>query len=138
MRFRRCLSGRQQLSVSAVKLNSLEGLLSQQVSARGPRARRKPMDIFAPGLRVLGKLFRRLFLTRLVALHEAGRLSFVGSIADLTERRAFLRHLSPVRKKRWVAYTNALFAGPEAVLAYVFRYFHWVAISNCRGLLRRD
>ncbi len=72
-------------------------------------------------VRVLGKLFRRLFLTRLIALHEAGRLAFFGSIAHLTERRAFLHHLAPVRKKRWVVYAKAPFAGPEAVLAYLSR-----------------
>ena len=52
-------------------------------------------------VRVLGQLFRRLFLTRLIALHGAGRLAFFGSLAHLTDHRAFLRHLSPVRKKRW-------------------------------------
>jgi hypothetical protein len=83
-------------------------------------------------VRVLSKLFRRLFLTRLVALHEAGRLAFFGSIAHLSERRAFLRHLAPVRKKRWVVYAKAPFAGPEAVLAYLSRYTHRVAISNSR------
>lgn len=83
-------------------------------------------------VRVLGKLFRRLFLTRLVALRDAGRLSFFGSMAHLTDRRAFLRHLSPVRKKRWVVYAKAPFAGPEAVLAYLSRYTHRVAISNRR------
>ncbi|MER8805232.1 IS91 family transposase [Mesorhizobium sp. M0208] len=88
-------------------------------------------------VRVLGKLFRRLFLTRLVALHEAGRLSFFGSIAHLIERRAFLRHLAPIRKKRWVVYAKAPFAGPEAVLAYLSRYTHRVAISNSR-LIRFD
>jgi hypothetical protein len=88
-------------------------------------------------VRVLGKLFRRLFLTRLVALHEAGRLSFFGSIAHLIERRAFLRHLAAVRKTRWVVYAKAPFAGPEAVLAYLSRYTHRVAISN-RRLIRFD
>jgi hypothetical protein len=83
-------------------------------------------------VRVLGKLFRWLFLTRLVALHEAGRLGFFGTMAHLTERRAFLRHLSPIRKKRWVVYAKAPFAGPEAVLAYLSRYTHRVAISNSR------
>ena len=83
-------------------------------------------------VRVLGKLFRRLFLTRLIALHDAGRLSFFGSAAHLTDRRAFLRHLAPVRKKRWVVYAKAPFAGPEAVLAYLSRYTHRVAISNRR------
>jgi hypothetical protein len=83
-------------------------------------------------VRVLGKLFRRLFLTRLVALHETGRLSFFGSMAHLTDRRAFLQHLVAVRKKRWVVYAKAPFAGPEAVLAYLSRYTHRVAISNRR------
>ena len=88
-------------------------------------------------VRVLGALFRRLFLTRLIALHQAGRLGFYGSMAPLAERRAFLRHLSPVRKKRWVVYAKPPFAGPEAVLAYLSRYTHRVAISNSR-LLRFD
>lgn len=83
-------------------------------------------------VRVLGKLFRRLFLARLVALHDAGRLGFFGALAHLAERLAFLRHLSPVRKKRWVVYSKAPFAGPEAVLAYLSRYTHRVAISNRR------
>jgi len=83
-------------------------------------------------VRVLGKLFRRLFLTRLTALHDAGRLAFFGSLTPLADRRAFLRHLSPVRKKRWVVYTKPPFAGPQAVLAYLSRYTHRVAISNRR------
>ena len=88
-------------------------------------------------VRVLGALFRRLFLTRLRALHDAGKLAFFGSLTHLAERRAFLRHLSPVRKKRWVVYAKPPFAGPEAVLAYLARYTHRVAISNSR-LLRFD
>ena len=83
-------------------------------------------------VRVLGALFRRLFLTRLRALHDADRLKFFGSIAHLADRRAFLRHLSPVRKKRWVVYAKPPFACPEAVLAYLSRYTHRVAISNRR------
>jgi hypothetical protein len=83
-------------------------------------------------VRVLGKLFRRLFLTRLVALHDAGRLAFFGSAAHLADRRAFLSHLKPVRSKRWVVYAKPPFAGPQAVLAYLSRYTHRVAISNRR------
>lgn len=83
-------------------------------------------------VRVLGALFRRLFLTRLLQLHDAGRLAFFGKLAVLGDRRAFLRHLAPVRKKRWVVYTKPPFAGPEAVLAYLSRYTHRVAISNSR------
>lgn len=85
-------------------------------------------------VRVLGALFRRLFLTRLIQLHQAGKLAFFGSLASLTERRAFLRHIAPVRKKRWVVYAKPPFAGPEAVLAYLSRYTHRVAISNRRLL----
>lgn len=88
-------------------------------------------------VRVLGTLFRRLFLTRLMALHDANRLRFFGSLAQLADRRAFLRYLSPVRKKRWVVYAKPPFAGPEAVLAYLARYTHRVAISNGR-LIRFD
>jgi hypothetical protein len=87
--------------------------------------------------RVLGKLFRRLFLARLMALHQAGRLGFFGSLAHLTHRRAFVRHLAPVRKKRWVVYAKPPFAGPETVLAYLSRYTHRVAIASSR-LLRFD
>jgi hypothetical protein len=88
-------------------------------------------------VRVLGKLFRRLFLTRLVALHDAGRLGFYGSMAHLADRWTFLQHLSPVRKKRWVVYAKAPFAGPEAVLAHLSCYTHRIAISNHR-LIRFD
>lgn len=83
-------------------------------------------------VRVLGKLFRRLFLTRLLQLHDAGRLAFFGPLAALTDRRTFLQHLAPARKARWVVYAKPPFAGPQAVLAYLARYTHRVAISNRR------
>jgi hypothetical protein len=83
-------------------------------------------------VRVLGMLFRRLFLTRLIELQEAGRLAFFGTQAGLADRRLFLRHLAGVRKKRWVVYVKPPFSGPEAVLAYLSRYTHRVAISNTR------
>lgn len=69
-----------------------------------------------------------------MALHDVGRLTFFGSLAPLTDRRTFLRHLSPARKKNWVVYAKRPFAGPEAVLAYLLRYTHRVAISNSRLL----
>lgn len=90
-----------------------------------------------PAFLLPGKLFRRLFLTRLMALHDAGRLAFYGSLAYLGDPRAFLRHLAPVRQKRWVVYAKTRFAGPDTVLAYLSRYTHRVAISNSR-LLRFD
>ena len=83
-------------------------------------------------VRVLAKLFRRLFLDKLRQLHAAGRLQFFGDQASLNDRRAFLRHLAPIRTKTWVVYAKPPFAGPEAVLAYLSRYTHRVAISNRR------
>ena len=88
-------------------------------------------------VRVLGMLFRRLFLEGLVALHRAGKLRFFGALADLADLRRFQRHLTPVRQKRWVVYAKPPFAGPEAVLAYLARYTHRVAISN-RRLIAHD
>jgi len=89
-------------------------------------------------VRVLGKLFRGVFLSRLLALYGTGKLVFFGSLAALAARRAFLRHLAPVRKKRWAVYAKPPFAGPEAVLAYLSRYTHRVAISNRRLLAFDD
>ena len=83
-------------------------------------------------VRVLGKLFRRLFLSRLLELHHAGRLAFFGAQAGLADRRTFAHHLASLRKKRWMVYAKPPFAGPEAVLAYLARYTHRVAISNRR------
>ena len=89
-------------------------------------------------VRVLGSLFRRLFLTRLMALHQSGKLAFFGHLDHLNDRRVFLRHLLPVRKKRWVVYAKPPFGGPEAVLAYLSRYTHRVAISNRRLIVFDD
>lgn len=83
-------------------------------------------------VRVLGMLFRRLFLDGLLALHRAGKLRFFGALAGWKDLRLFQRHLAPVRKKRWVVYAKPPFAGPEAVLAYLARYTHRVAIANRR------
>ena len=83
-------------------------------------------------VRVLGALFRRLFLEGLADLHAAGRLAFHGSIAHLVDPRAFARHLALVRKKRWIVYSKPPFAGPKAVLAYLSRYTHRLAISSRR------
>jgi hypothetical protein len=83
-------------------------------------------------VRVLAKLFQRLFLAGLQQLHAAGRLQFFGDHVGLSDRRAFLRHLAPLREKRWVVYAKPPFSGPEAVLAYLSLYTHRVAISNRR------
>jgi hypothetical protein len=83
-------------------------------------------------VRVLSRLFRRLFLTRLADAHAAGRLAFFGKLEGLRRREAFAAHLAPLKKKKWFVYAKSPFAGPEAVLAYLARYTHRVAISNSR------
>jgi len=83
-------------------------------------------------VRVLSRLFRRLFLEKLIATHEAGRLKFFGDHARLAKRDAFTAYLAPLRRSEWVVYSKRPFAGPEAVLAYLSRYTHRVAISNSR------
>ena len=83
-------------------------------------------------VRVLSRLFRRLFLTGLADAHAAGRLAFFGEIEGLRRRMAFTSHLAPLRKKNWFVYAKPPFAGPEAVLAYLARYTHRVAVSNSR------
>ncbi len=89
-------------------------------------------------VRVLSRLFRRLFLEKLAAAHEAGRLRFFGKLRHLADSQAFARHLSPMRKIEWVVYAKRPFAGPEAVLAYLSRYTHRVAISNSRLIALDD
>jgi putative transposase/transposase-like zinc-binding protein len=81
---------------------------------------------------VLSRLFRRLFLEKLVAAHAAGRLCFFGDHIVLAARKAFTSYLAPLRKIKWCVYTKAPFGGPKAVLAYLSRYTHRVAISNRR------
>jgi hypothetical protein len=83
-------------------------------------------------VRVLSRLFRRLFLTALADAHAAGRLVFFGEIADLRHRDVFAAHLAPLKKKNWFVYAKPPFSGPEAVLAYLARYTHRVAIANSR------
>jgi hypothetical protein len=83
-------------------------------------------------VRVLSRLFRRLFLEGLMDLHRAGQLAFFGDLKRLTLADAFATWLAPFRKSEWVVYAKPPFGGPEAVLAYLSRYTHRVAISNAR------
>ena len=89
-------------------------------------------------VRVLSRLFRRLMLSRLADAHAAGRLAFFGDLAPLRTPEAFAAHLAPLRNKNWFVYAKRPFAGPEAVLAYLSRYTHRVAISNSRLIALDD
>src|SRR5262249_52284409 len=79
-------------------------------------------------------------LAKLVAAHHTGRLQFFADHSRLAERRAFTAYLRPLRRTEWVVYSKRPFGGPEAVLAYLSRYTHGVAISNSRliGITNTD
>ena len=83
-------------------------------------------------VRVLSRRFRRRFLDKLSEAHCAGELSFFGEHAALAETKAFTAWLAPWRQREWVVYAKRPFAGPAAVLAYLSRYTHRVAIANSR------
>jgi len=87
---------------------------------------------FFLSVRVLSRLFRRLFLERLTAAYQAGRLEFFADQAALAEPAAFKSHLDALRKVEWVVYAKRPFGGPDAVLAYLSRYTHRIAIANSR------
>jgi len=88
-------------------------------------------------VRVLSRLFRRLFLERLNVAYQSGELKFFGEHQSLIQADAFARWIKPLREIEWVVYAKRPFAGPEAVLAYLSRYTHRVAIANSR-LLKFD
>jgi predicted RNA-binding Zn-ribbon protein involved in translation (DUF1610 family) len=89
---------------------------------------------FFLSVRVLSRLFRRRFLEELEKTHRLGRLQFFGEFAALAEASAFTQWLAPLRTCEWVVYAKRPFGGPAAVLAYLSRYTHRVAISNQRLL----
>ncbi|MCP4283709.1 MAG: IS91 family transposase [Gammaproteobacteria bacterium] len=89
---------------------------------------------FFLSVRVLSRLFRRLFLERLKEAFQTGELKFFGEHRALTDATAFADWLKPMKQIDWVVYAKRPFAGPEAVLAYLSRYTHRVAISNSRLL----
>ncbi len=85
-------------------------------------------------VRVLSRLFRRLFLEHLQAAFDTGKLQFFSSLAQLRDAQAFAAYLAPVRQAEWVVYAKPPFGGPQQVLNYLGRYTHRVAISNHRLL----
>jgi hypothetical protein len=103
------------------------------LSSDGGRWIASKPNFFLPVL-VLSRLFRRLMLEKLAAAHAAGKLSFFGAHTHLADEKAFATFLAPLKRTRWFVYSKRPFAGPEAVLAYLSRYTHRVAISNSRLL----
>lgn len=101
------------------------------ISQNGTRWMACKPGFFMP-VRVLSRLFRRLFVDGLLALHKKGRLIFFGDLAGLKQEKAFAAWLAPLRKCEWVVYAKPPFGGPEAVLRYLSGYTHRVAISNAR------
>ena len=101
------------------------------ISADGERWIACRPGFFLP-VRVLSRLFRRLFLAQLQAAFDAGQLHFFNALEPLQVTKAFARYLAPVRKTEWVVYAKPPFGGPQHVLEYLGRYTHRVAISNNR------
>jgi Putative transposase/Transposase zinc-binding domain len=101
------------------------------LSADGSRWVACKPGFFLP-VRVLSKLFRRLMLEKLAMAHATGKLQFFGERAHLAAADAFAAFLAPLKTTRWFVYSKRPFAGPQAVLAYLARYTHRVAISNRR------
>ena len=87
---------------------------------------------FLMSVRVLSRLFRRLFLEMLTKVYDSGQLKFYGQHAGLVDPAKFKRFLTPLRKSEWVVYAKRPFGGPDAVLNYLSRYTHRIAISNRR------
>ena len=107
------------------------------LSDKGERWIASRPTFFLP-VRVLSRLFRRLFLEMLAVAHEADRLMFFADHAALADRATFAAFLAPLRKAEWVVYAKKPFGGPQAVLAYLSRYTHRVAISNRRLISAND
>jgi hypothetical protein len=85
-------------------------------------------------VRVLSRLFRRLFLDAVEQAFHKGGLQFPGELLPLANHKAFLESLAPLRQREWVVYAKPPFGGPQQVLEYLGRYTHRVAISNQRIL----
>jgi hypothetical protein len=93
---------------------------------------------FFLSVKVLGRLFRRLFLERLATAFADGRLRFSGDLAVLADPDAFAKQCATLRRLDWVVYAKRPFGGPEQVLAYLGRYTHRVAIANSRLVAMTD
>ncbi len=83
-------------------------------------------------VKVLSRLFRRLFVNRLRQLFTDGRLQFFSELRELSDSTCFDKWCAEQQQREWVVYAKRPFAGPEAVLAYLSRYTHRVAIANSR------
>lgn len=95
------------------------------------------LGFFLP-VRVLSRLFRRLFLEGLQQAFDQRKLHFFSSLSSLEEQQAFEDYLKPLRSTEWVVYAKPPFGGPEQVLAYLGRYTHRVALSNHRLVSAND
>ena len=101
------------------------------LSADGTRWIACRSGFFLP-VRVLSRLFRRLFLQQLQAAFDAGNLGFFASLSGLADTVAFAQHVDELRRLEWVVYAKPPFGSPDQVLAYLGRYTHRVAIANSR------
>ena len=106
------------------------------VSPDGLRWIRAKAKFLLP-VRVLSALFRRRMIEALIGANKAGKLVFFNDLAPLADATTLSDYLEPLKTKRWHVYAKRPFGGPKAVLAYLARYTHRVAISN-RRLIKAD
>jgi predicted Zn-ribbon and HTH transcriptional regulator len=85
-------------------------------------------------VRVLSRLFRRLFLAAIHRAFENHQLEFFGELASLKDPVGFRTYLDPLRDAEWVVYAKKPFGGPQTAIQYLARYTHRVALSNDRIL----
>ena len=109
------------------------GVIQEALAPDGAHWIASRPDFFLP-VRVLSRLFRRLFFHYLQAAFDGGKLQFYSSLEQLADRETFAHYLAPFCRSEWVVYSKPPFGGPKQVLAYLGRYTHRVAISNNRLL----
>jgi hypothetical protein len=102
------------------------------IGADGNWVRCRP-GFFLP-VRVLSRLFRRLFLQALLKAFENHQIEFFSQLEPLKDQTAFRAFLDPLRKSEWVVYAKKPFGGPQTAIQYLGRYTHRVALSNDRIL----
>lgn len=85
-------------------------------------------------VRALSRLFRGKYVEALRRAYDAGALDLAGACEHLRDPAAWRRFVDALFESDWVVYAKPAFGGASAVLRYLGRYTHRVAISNHRLL----
>jgi hypothetical protein len=93
-----------------------------------------PKYAFFLPVKVLARIFRKRFVKGLRRAYYHNQLSFGGKTAPLAQPTRFQAFLDTLFDQNWIVYAKPSFGGSRAVLRYLGRYTHRVAISNHRLL----